>query len=111
MAQTQEDAPFFPGSTSLVSQLDKRILSTDGRQPDRFHEILKYSNIVWRIRWRHIGGIRKRDIYLGLYVVRGESRVLAEMEDEEEDEDEDEAENENEDVDGVATLSNKKSSL
>ena len=109
---TVEDAPFFPGSTSLVSQLDKRILVIlrDGRHLiGSMRSFDQYSNIVLEDTLeRHIGGNLYCDIYLGLYVVRGESLVmLAEMEDEDEDEDD-----ENEDgKDGAATLSNKKSSL
>ena len=92
-----EDTPFFPGSTSLVSQLDKRIMVIlrDGRHLiGSMRSFDQYSNIVLEDTLeRHIGGKLYCDIYLGLYVVRGESLVmLAEMEDEEDEDEEGNAE-------------------
>ena len=72
--------PFLPGSVSLIEDLDTRVMVVlrDGRHLiGTLRSLDQFSNLVLEETVeRHIVGNKFSDIYLGLYVVRGESLVL-----------------------------------
>ena len=72
--------PFLPGASSLIEQLDTRVLVIlrDGRHLlGTLRSLDQFSNLVLEDTYeRHIAGTKYADIYLGLYIVRGDSLVL-----------------------------------
>ena len=72
--------PFLPGASSLIEQLDTRVLVIlrDGRHIlGTLRSLDQFSNLVLEdVCERHIAGDKYADIYLGLYIVRGDSLVL-----------------------------------
>ena len=72
--------PFLPGASSLIEQLDTRILVIlrDGRHIiGTLRSLDQFSNLVLEdVYERHICKDKYADIYLGLYIVRGDSLVL-----------------------------------
>jgi small nuclear ribonucleoprotein (snRNP)-like protein len=83
-AATAESAPqvraFLPGAASLIEQLDTRVLVIlrDGRHlVGTLRSLDQFSNLVLEDSFeRHIVENKYADIYLGLYIVRGESVVM-----------------------------------
>ena len=79
-----ENAPqvraFLPGAASLIEQLDTRtlVILRDGRHlVGTLRSLDQFSNLVLEDSFeRHIAENQYADIYLGLYIVRGESVVM-----------------------------------
>ena len=79
-----DDAPhvraFLPGAVSLIEQLDTRVLVIlrDGRHlVGTLRSLDQFSNLVLEDSFeRHIVENKYADIYLGLYILRGESIVM-----------------------------------
>ena len=72
--------PFLPGASSLIEQLDTKVLVIlrDGRHLlGTLRSLDQFSNLVLEDTYeRHIAGTKYADIYLGLYIVRGDSLVM-----------------------------------
>jgi U6 snRNA-associated Sm-like protein LSm1 len=80
MSQQNNIRPFLPGASSLIEQLDTRVLVIlrDGRHIlGTLRSLDQFSNLVLEdVYERHISGSKYADIYLGLYIVRGDSLVV-----------------------------------
>ena len=81
MQQVQQaQKSFLPGASSLIEQLDTKVLVIlrDGRHLlGTLRSLDQFSNLVLEDTYeRHICGNKYADIYLGLYIVRGDSLVL-----------------------------------
>lgn len=76
----QNPQPFLPGASSLIEQLDTKVLVIlrDGRHLlGTLRSLDQFSNLVLEDTYeRHIAGTKYADIYLGLYIVRGDSLVM-----------------------------------